>query len=92
MTERNLHHLPSSLGLDELGTWTCADQKGLAAEGEGPEAERGDLEGLVSGVGQAEDLRLLGSGDAVEGVGAVGVAHDRGGLGYGEPIDINDYD
>ena len=63
--------------MDELTAWTCADQEGLAAaEGNGPEAERGDLKGLIGGIGQTDDLRLLGSGDAVQGVSAVGVAND----------------
>ena len=68
--------------MDELTAWTCADKEGLAAaEGNGPEAERGDLKGLIGGIGQTDDLRLLGSGDAVQGVSAVGVANDGGSLG-----------
>ena len=47
------------------------------AERDSAKSERGDLEGLI--IGQADDLRLLGSGDPVEGM-AVKVTDNGSGL------------
>jgi len=69
--------------LDELGSRAGTDDQGLAelsSERDSAKSEGGDLKSLIAGVGQTDELRLLGGGDAVEGVAPVEVAHQGGGL------------
>jgi hypothetical protein len=72
---RNVVHLPSVLGLDEV----CVDERLAEAASEVAKAEGGDLEGLVAAV-DADELRLLGGGHAVEGVASIQVADQSGSL------------
>ena len=63
----------------------CVDERLAEAASEVAKAEGGDLEGLVAAV-DADELRLLGGGHAVEGVASIQVADQSGGL---EKAEIN---
>jgi hypothetical protein len=61
--------------LDEV----CVNERLTEAASEVAKAEGGDLKGLVAAV-DADELRLLGGGHAVEGVASIQVADQSGSL------------